>query len=123
MKKHVYERIGQLMERNEQLQKQLDQVTGGQVYQRLLVLAKSEKELLDHLQCEKRARQELLQDVERLEQENSCLQRKTDRFNEIKDELKLTQHSHKNVERQLEAAWQEIDQLKKNQSGNYLKVI
>lgn len=123
MKKHIYERIGRLMEQNKQLQEQFDQVTGGQVYQRLLAVEKSKKELLEKLQSEKKARQDLLKEVERLEQENVRLQRKTDRFNEVKDKLKLTQHSHKNVERQLEAAWQEIDQLKKNQSGNYLRVV
>lgn len=123
MKKHVYERIGRLMEQNKQLQEQFDQVTGGQVYQRLLAVEKSKKELFEKLQSEKKARQDLLKEVERLEQENVRLQRKSDRFNEVKDELKLTQHSHKNVERQLEAAWKEIDRLKKNQANNYLKVI
>lgn len=104
MKKHVYERIGRLMEQNKQLQEQFDQVTGGQVVQRLLGLEASEKDLREKLLAEKKARQDLLKDVEWLEQENS-------------------RHSNWNLENQLEAARQEIKQLQKNQSNDYLKVV
>lgn len=123
MKKHVYERIGRLMEQNKQLQEQFDQVTGGQVVQRLLGLEASEKDLREKLLAEKKARRDLLKDVEWLEQENNRLQRKSDRFNAVHNELKVERYSNWNLENQLEAARQEIKQLHKNQSKDYLKVI
>lgn len=98
-------------------------VQGRQVYGRLMDLEQSNRELLDLLQTEKKARQELLMHVERLEQENRRQQRKTDRFNDLLMELEVTQYSKKNVDSQLAAAYQEIDRLKSLQSDTYLKVI
>lgn len=123
MKRSTDERIRYLQEKCHELQMLLLKVQGRQVYGRLMDLEQSNRELLDLLQTEKKARQELLMHVERLEQENSRQQRKTDRFNDLKMELEVTRYSKKNVDCQLAAAYQEIDRLKSLQSDTYLKVI
>lgn len=123
MKKHVYERIGRLMDQISQLEDQLDQVTGGQVYRRLTDLESVVKNLTEKLQEEQLSYHILAQEKEELEDENRSLQRKADRFNAIKDELELVQHINTNLDSQLEAARQEIDQLKKNQPNSYLSVV